>query len=51
MPPKKKKAPKNSFSFFLQDFRKEMEKKGIRFSNMTEVVAAATPEWQVSKTY
>ena len=46
--PKFKKPPKNDFSFFLEDRKRELEAKGHRFKNgMRDVVALVQGEWKV----
>ncbi|KAJ8719437.1 hypothetical protein PYW08_011612 [Mythimna loreyi] len=41
-----KKAPKNAFYYFMQDFKDEQQKKGITYPNLAEVSKAADPEWR-----
>lgn len=43
-----KKPPRNSFYFFMVDFKEEQRKKGIVYANMAEVANAAGPAWSVS---
>ncbi|GLH10588.1 Protein maelstrom homolog [Gryllus bimaculatus] len=45
--PKKKKTPKNSFYFFMKDFKEEQEQMGYVFKNgLQEVAVMADPEWK-----
>lgn len=43
-----KKAARNSFYYFMVDFKEEQRKKGIVYANMAEVANAAGPAWTVS---
>lgn len=43
-----KKAPKNAFFYFMQDFKEQQQKKGITYANLVEVSKAADPEWRVT---
>ncbi|XP_075976831.1 germ-plasm component protein maelstrom isoform X2 [Anticarsia gemmatalis] len=45
-----KKAPKNGFYYFMLDFKGKQQKKGIHYNNMTDVAAAADPEWRNAPT-
>ncbi|XP_060804099.1 protein maelstrom homolog [Amyelois transitella] len=41
-----KKQPRNSFYFFMLDFKEEQRKKGIQYANMAEIANAAGPLWR-----
>lgn len=50
MPQKKKKQPKNAFYFFMLQFRKKEEAKGVKFpGGLKEVAEKAAPIWHVRK--
>lgn len=42
-----KKQPRNSFYFYMVDFREQQKKKGINYETMAEVAEAAGPLWRV----
>ncbi|KAL0878700.1 hypothetical protein ABMA27_003755 [Loxostege sticticalis] len=41
-----KKQPRNSFYFYMVDFREQQKKKGINYETMAEVAEAAGPLWR-----
>ncbi|KAM3958767.1 germ-plasm component protein maelstrom [Aphomia sociella] len=41
-----KKPPRNSFYYFMLDFKEEQRQKGINYANMSEVALAAGPIWK-----
>ncbi|XP_045774102.1 protein maelstrom homolog [Maniola jurtina] len=43
-----KKTTKNSFYFFMVDFKEQQRKKGINYANMNEVGSAAGPVWEAA---
>jgi hypothetical protein len=47
---KKKKQPKNAFYFFMVDYRRQQEVKGVTFpGGLKEVADKAAPIWKVRK--
>ena len=45
---KKKKAPRNSFSFYLDDAIKELRRNGQHVANKAEAVPIVSEKWKVS---
>lgn len=41
-----KKAPKNAFFYYMQDFKQEQQEKGINYGSLADVAKAADPEWR-----
>ncbi|XP_045536892.1 protein maelstrom homolog [Papilio machaon] len=41
-----KKAPRNAFYFYMLNFKKEQQEKGINYANMAEIAEAAGPSWR-----
>ena len=44
---KKKKNPKNAFSFYLDDTIKELKKQGQHFASKAEAVPIVSEKWKV----
>lgn len=45
-----KKTPKNAFFFFMLEFKRNQENRGIRFRNgLVDVQREASPYWTVRK--
>ncbi|XP_013162300.1 PREDICTED: protein maelstrom homolog [Papilio xuthus] len=41
-----KKAPRNAFYYYMLNFKKEQQEKGIHYANMAEIAEAAGPSWR-----